>query len=75
MNGYEDQAEYDAMVARIDSTPELEQYRDILLYDWQEGAEHWEWASTAPLAEVIDWCEGIRKDEALQTLEDSLKED
>ena len=70
---YEDQAQYDAASERIDNTPELEQYRDIILYDWQEGAEHWSWIARAKTEEIVAWCESIRKDERLQALEDSTE--
>ena len=72
---YEDQEQYDAAVARIDATPELEQYRHVLLYDWLEGAEHWAWVATAPLAEIVTWCESIVEDERLQALWDKLTEE
>jgi hypothetical protein len=68
-------AHYAAAMARIDAAPELEPYREIILYDWPEGAEHWAWVAAAPVAEIVAWCEGIREDERLQALEDKLTED
>jgi len=59
---------YDLAKMRIDDTPELEPYRDVILYDWPEGAEHWAWVATAPLATILDWCKGIRENE--RALED-----
>jgi hypothetical protein len=71
---FEDQREYESARDRIDKTPELEQYRDIILFDWQEGAEHWQWITTAPTQEIVEWCEIIRKDEALDALEAEVYE-
>ena len=68
---YEDQEQYDAARARIDATPELEEYRDLILYDWQEGAEHWAWVAAAPVQEIVDWAESIREDERVQALEEA----
>ena len=45
--------------SRIDQTPELEPYRDTILYDWPEGDEHWQWACTAPVAEIVNWAETV----------------
>lgn len=72
---YEDQAEYDAAKARIDATPALEPYRDVILYDWSEGAEHWAWIAKARVAEIVDWAEGIRKDEAVDKPEEEVTKD
>jgi len=71
---YEDQTQYDAARERIDNTPELEEYRDIILYDWQEGAELWTWVSTAKVDEILAWCESRREDARLQELEDAVEE-
>lgn len=49
---------------RVDTTPELAQYRDLLLeYDWENMDEHLIWVATAPITEIINWCETIRRDE------------
>ncbi len=69
---YQDQPQYEKATKRIDDTPELEQYRDIILYDWPEGEEHWEWVAEAKLEKIVEWCESIRKDEALTKLEESV---
>lgn len=45
---------------RIDATPELEQYEDILIYSWDNFDEHAEWVATAPVAEIIDWAETVK---------------
>ena len=43
---------------RISKNPELEPYREVLLYDWDE-ADHADWVATAPIAEIIDWAETV----------------
>jgi hypothetical protein len=72
VGGYQDQAQYEQAEKRINETPELEQYRDIILYDWPEGEQHWTWIAQAKIQEIVDWCESIRQDEALTTLEESV---
>lgn len=52
-------AEFTAAEARINATPELEQYRDVCLYDWTE-ADHLAWIATAPLAEVLSWADMVQ---------------
>jgi hypothetical protein len=54
---------YEQAVARIDATPELEPYRDTILYDWPEGNEHYDWAATCDLAELVSWAEAVATDE------------
>ena len=44
---------------RVDDTPELQPYREIIFYDWIEGNEHIRWVATAPIREILDWCETI----------------
>jgi hypothetical protein len=45
--------------ARAEAEPELEAHRETILYDWPEGAEHWEWVCTAPVAEIVGWAEVV----------------
>jgi len=52
---------YDKASARIDATPELEKHRKTILYDWEEGDEHYEWAATCDLAELISWAETVER--------------
>lgn len=48
---------------RFRSEPALAQYADILFYDWPNRDEHLRWVAEAPLSEIIDWAERIRRDE------------
>jgi len=45
---------------RIAETPELEEYREELEYDWPESQEHADWVATAPVKEIVDWAETVR---------------
>jgi hypothetical protein len=40
---------------RVNRTPELERYRDVILYDWPNGDEHWDWVRTASDDELVEW--------------------
>lgn len=46
---------YERALERIEATPELEPYRELILDDWPEGDAHYEWAATCDLAELISW--------------------
>lgn len=53
------EALFQAARYRVEHTPALAPYTDVLLYDWTEGDEHWEWVRTAPIAEIVDWAETV----------------
>jgi len=44
---------------RVQDTPELQQYRDVIFADWPEGDEHLQWIASAPLAEIVSWASEI----------------
>lgn len=49
---------------RVDTTPELQPYRDLLVdYEWDNQEEHLHWVLAAPLDEIISWARIIRKGE------------
>lgn len=50
--------------ARINETPALQPHTAVIMADWPEGAEHWEWVATAPEAEIVDWAETIEAQKA-----------
>lgn len=50
---------YALAVRRVNETPELDARRDVILYDWREGAEHLQWVATAAVSEVVAWADGI----------------
>jgi hypothetical protein len=38
-------------------------YSMLIEYEWDNYDEHIEWVATAPIDEILDWCEGIRTNE------------
>lgn len=48
-------------IARVDDTPELDAHRDVILYDWPNDDEHWEWVCTAPVEEIVDWAIAVER--------------
>jgi hypothetical protein len=41
--------------ARVEASPNLGRYRDILIdYDWGNN-DHWSWTATAPEREILSW--------------------
>jgi len=51
---------YDQAKQRVENTPELQEYADEILYEWEEGNEHWQWVLAAPIPEIVDWAKVIR---------------
>jgi hypothetical protein len=49
---------------RVNATPELAVYEDIIFYDWPNWDEHLEWVATAPVEEIVQWAATVRRDEA-----------
>ena len=47
---------------RVNRSPELSKYRDIIFYDWPEGENHLKWITTAKVSEIVDWADRIKKD-------------
>lgn len=57
------QTDYQKARARVQNTPELRPYIDIIIeYDWNDSG-HYAWVATAPVSEILAWAEGIRADE------------
>ena len=54
-----DWATYERACDRVFATPELKAHADIILEDWREGREHWQWVATAPVAEIVSWAEAV----------------
>ena len=42
---------------RVIVTPELCKHSEFIMADWREGAEHWRWIISAPVAEIVEWAE------------------
>lgn len=47
--------------ARFEQVPELEQYRDLIYYDWIEGEEHLDWIASAPVGDILSWAAVVRQ--------------
>ncbi len=51
---------FDLAKRRVDGTPALKPYTDLLLeYFWRE-ADHYAWVASAPLHELLSWCRTAR---------------
>lgn len=44
---------------RVNSNPQLKAHKSTIMYEWNEGDEHWQWVATAPVAEIVDWAETV----------------
>lgn len=54
-----------AAKARVAADPRLSAAEDLLLeYDWPNRDEHLEWVASAPVEEILDTIERLRRDEA-----------
>lgn len=42
---------------RVENSEKLSEHRDTIMYDWNEGDEHWAWVINATEDEIIDWAE------------------
>ena len=47
--------------ARVDSSPRLRRYADIIFADWSEGNDHWRWVTTARVSEIVEWAKQIKE--------------
>lgn len=50
---------YDQARERVESSMALIEYADIILYDWPEGDEHWQWVVTADEREILSWARDL----------------
>lgn len=44
---------------RVEADDELATFADIILDDWPEGDEHWQWVTGADKYQIIDWALAI----------------
>ena len=54
------------VMARIADSSRLQPYADIINYDWPNQEEHWTWVLNSPVAEIVEWAEGIRSAEVAE---------
>jgi len=45
--------------ARVNGSEDLLEYGDVILYDWAEGDEHWEWVLSADEGEILEWARRV----------------
>lgn len=45
---------------RVEFSPELSKYSEIIMQDFPEGQEHWEWVALAGIDEIINWAKIIK---------------
>ena len=44
---------------RVLDTPELAAHESVIMADWTEGDEHWQWIATATIDEIVSWAEHV----------------
>ena len=49
---------------RVEHDPQLFKHAATILYDWDEGDEHWDWVTTTHADEIIDWAETVELESA-----------
>jgi hypothetical protein len=47
---------------RVQKSPRLRKYEDIILQDWPEGDDHLRWVIRGRVGEIVAWAEQIRRD-------------
>lgn len=46
---------------RVEFSPELSKYSEIIMQDFSEGKEHWEWVAQADIDEIVSWAKIIKR--------------
>ena len=47
---------------RVDKSPRLSKYRDVILADWSEGETHLRWVIAASVSSIEAWAKQIQQD-------------
>lgn len=50
---------YELAKVRVEGSEVLNAHASTILYDWNEGDEHWRWVAAADESEIVDWAEAI----------------
>lgn len=50
---------YDQARERVENSLALVEYADIILYDWPEGDEHWQWVIDTEEGEILSWAQHL----------------
>lgn len=49
---------------RVERSPRMRQYQDIILGDWSPWPDHLRWVIRGKVSEIVAWAEQIRRDSA-----------
>lgn len=52
---------YSRASLRVEFSPELSKYSGIIMQDFPEGREHWEWVALADIGEIVSWAKIIKR--------------
>jgi len=53
---------YDDARRRVERSPRMRQYQDIILGDWSPWPDHLRWVIRGKVSEIVAWAEQIRRD-------------
>jgi len=55
---------YDDARLRVERSPRMGKYKDIILGDWSPWPDHLRWVIRGKVSEIVAWAEQIRRDSA-----------
>ena len=47
---------------RVERSPRLSKYEDIIFADWSEGDDHLRWVISGKVSEIEEWAKQIKED-------------
>jgi hypothetical protein len=53
---------YDDARRRVERSPRMRQYQDIILGGWEACPDHLRWVIRGKVSEIVAWAEEIRRD-------------
>jgi hypothetical protein len=53
---------YDKARARVDRSPRMRPYGDIIFADWSPWPDHLRWVIAGKVSEIVAWAKQIRED-------------
>ena len=54
---------YDDARLRVERSPRMRKYQDIILGDWSPWPDHLRWVIRGKVSEIVAWAEQIRRDD------------
>jgi hypothetical protein len=54
---------YDQAEQRVTNSDQLMPYYAVIMYDWPEGDEHWQWVIDSPDDVILDWVQSVGHDD------------